>query len=245
MRKQALLFNLIFLVFANNAVKASDKNYTSEKIIIQKVKGNVYQHISYLQSETFGRVSCNGMVVFDKNEAIVFDTPIDDSTSAELIKWVKDSLHCKIIAIIPTHFHEDCVGGLKEFHRQGIPSYANKPTIKSAEQRGFPVPQKGFDKSLEMKVGSKKVIADFLGEGHTKDNVIGYFPSENVMFGGCLIKEVGATKGNLADANVNAWPATVTKLKSKYPDTQVVIPGHGKTGGMELLDYTVKLFAEK
>ena len=58
------------------------------------------------------------MVVFDQGEAIIFDTPIDDSTSAELINWVRDSLKSEVIAIIPTHFQEDCVGGLAEFHKR-------------------------------------------------------------------------------------------------------------------------------
>jgi len=185
------------------------------------------------------------MVVFDKGEAVIFDTPIDDSTSAELIGWVRDSLKSKVIAIIPTHFHEDCVGGLAEFHKRGIPSYATNQTIASAKSRNFKVPQNGFDNLKEFQVGSKKVIAEFNGEGHTRDNIIGYFPSEKVMFGGCLIKEINAGKGNLEDANVNAWPATVTKLKSKYPDTQVVIPGHGKLGDTALLDFTIKLFEQK
>ena len=62
------------------------------------------------------------------------------------------------------------------------------------------------------------------------------------MFGGCLVKEVGAGKGNLEDANVATWPKTIRMLKAKYPDVKIVVPGHGKAGGAELLDYTVKLF---
>lgn len=245
MKKQYLFLSLIFLFLGCKSAKVSDKSYTSSTITINKVRDNVYQHITFLNSPTFGRVSCNGMVVFDKNEAVIFDTPINDSTSTELINWVKDSLQCKIIAIIPTHFHEDCLGGLGEFHRRGIPSYANNQTIQSAKLKKYTVPQNGFDNSLELKVGNRKVMAEFFGEGHTKDNVIGYFPSEKIIFGGCLIKEISAGKGNLEDANVNDWSATVTKLKAKYPDTQVVIPGHGKSGGTALLDYTIKMFEQK
>ena len=245
MIKQCLFLILAFSIFGCKSAKISDKSFTSKDIVIQKVKDHVYQHITFLQTESFGKVSCNGMVVFDKNEAIIFDTPINDSTSSELISWVKDSLGCKVIAIIPTHFHEDCLGGLEEFHRRGIPSYASNKTIQSAKLAKYPVPQNGFDDLLKLKVGDKEVIAEFHGEGHTKDNVTGYFPSEKVVFGGCLIKEIDAGKGYLGDANVNAWSATVTKLKAKYPETEVVIPGHGKTGNTALLDYTIKLFEQK
>jgi len=75
----------------------------------------------------------------------------------------------------------------------------------------------------------------YYGEGHTKDNVIVYFPDDKVVFGGCLIKAVDAGKGNLEDANVAAWPETVRKLKRNYPDTKIVIADHGKRVEMNCL----------
>jgi metallo-beta-lactamase class B len=63
-----------------------------------------------------------------------------------------------------------------------------------------------------------------------------------VIFGGCLIKEVGAGKGNLADANTIDWSNTVRKIRDEYPDVKRIVPGHGQPGGIELLDYTIKLF---
>ena len=159
---------------------------------------------------------------------------------------MENNLDCKIKAIIPTHFHEDCLGGLDAFHKHGIASYANNKTINLARSNNLAVPQKGFNNLLQLKVGNKKVLAEFFSEGHTKDNVIGYFPDEKVMFGGCLIKELGVGKGNLNDANVNEWSNTVAKLKIKYPDTKIVIPGHGKPGGTELLNYTIiKVFMQQ
>jgi metallo-beta-lactamase class B len=91
-------------------------------------------------------------------------------------------------------------------------------------------------------VGDKKVYLGFFGEGHTKDNTIAYFPNDNILFGGCLIKGVDAGKGNLEDANLAAWSATVQNVKNNYPKVKTVIPGHGRLGGIELLDYTIQLF---
>jgi len=65
---------------------------------------------------------------------------------------------------------------------------------------------------------------------------------DNVLFGGCLVKEVGAGKGNLEEANPTAWPESVRNVKAKYPDVKMVVPGHGAWGGIELLDYTINLF---
>ena len=222
--------------------KAEKEVYRSETLLINKISELVYEHTSYLNTESFGKVPCNGMIVYNKNEAVVFDTPIDNASSAELINWVTKTLKCKIVAIIPTHYHGDNLGGLDEFHKQGITSYAYQRTIQIAEEHGLPVPQNGFESFLELKVGGEKVYADFLGEGHTCDNTIGYFPMEDIMFGGCLVKEVGAGKGNLSEASPSEWSETVRKVKAKYPDVKTIIPGHGKSGGTELLDYTITLF---
>ena len=182
------------------------------------------------------------MIVANDGEALIFDTPTDNETSLELINWVTQLLQCKIIAVIPTHYHDDNLGGLDEFHRQGITSYAFNKTIQITKENGLPVPQHSFDKSMELAVGNEKVHIEFLGEGHTCDNIVGYFPLEDILFGGCLIKEIGAGKGNLEEANVKAWSETVRKVKEKYPKVKTIIVGHGKSGGVELLDYTIKLF---
>jgi metallo-beta-lactamase class B len=91
-------------------------------------------------------------------------------------------------------------------------------------------------------MGKESVIIKFFGEGHTRDNVVGYFPSEKILFGGCLIKEVGARKGYLGDANVADWSGTVRKIKKHYPSVNIVVPGHGAFGNKRLLDYTIRLF---
>ena len=216
--------------------------YQSDDLTITQLSEHSYQHTSYFLSEDFGKVDCNGMLVQDNDEVIVFDTPADSASSVKLLTWIKDELKNKTIAVVSTHFHFDCVGGLKEFHKMEIPSYANYKTIEYAKEKGFNVPQKGFKDSLILKVGNQKVFTKFFGEGHTKDNVVGYFPSENIMFGGCLIKVIGAGKGNLEDANVAEWSKTVEKVKKEYPDVVLIIPGHGKYGNRDLLEYTINLF---
>lgn len=245
MKKTLLLKILVFLVTGCNSVlnAQQNKNHQTETLVIQKITDHFYQHTSYLHTDSFGKVPYNGMIVFDYNEAIVFDTPADSEASLELIKWVQKELKCKITAIIPTHFHEDCVAGLAAFHLHGVPSYAHTATIELARLNNKTIPENKFDQQHEFKVGKQKVKAEFFGVGHTRDNVIGYFPGEKVLFGGCLIKEMGAGKGNLEDANTIAWPKTVAQLKQKYPDATIIIPGHGQAGGPELLDYTIKLFA--
>lgn len=223
----------------------SKEIYKTSNLIVTQIYENSFIHISYKQTNDFGNVPCNGLIVKDSNEVIIFDTPTNDTSAEELIKWIKETLNCKINAVIPTHFHDDCIGGLKAFHDNNIPSYANFKTIELAKENNLVVPQNGFTDTLTLKVGNEIVIVKYFGEGHTKDNVVGYFPSENIMFGGCLIKELKASKGYLGDANISNWSNTVEKIKIEYPNVNLVIPGHGEFGNSKLLDYTIKLFKTK
>ena len=216
--------------------------YKSNDLIIIQLAENAFQHTSFKQTNDFGNVPCNGLIVINSKEAIIFDTPTNDKSSTELIIWIKETLHCKINAIIPTHFHDDCLGGLKAFHENNIPSYAYFKTIELAKENNFVVPKNSFGDSLILKVGNENIIAKFFGEGHTKDNVVVYFPSEDVLFGGCLLKEIDATKGYLGDANVTDWSITVEKIKKEYSNVKIIVPGHGEYGNKKLLDYTINLF---
>ncbi|MCB9304213.1 MAG: subclass B1 metallo-beta-lactamase [Lewinellaceae bacterium] len=216
--------------------------YESDNLKVERLTKSTFRHISYLLTEDFGKVSCNGMIVADNNEALIFDTPTNDADSRELIDWVEKNLKCKVTGVVVTHFHNDCLGGLAEFHGRQIPSYASFRTIELAKSNNLQVPQTGFEDSLALKVGDEKVINEFLGEGHTIDNIVSYFPAEKVLFGGCLIKAMGANKGYLGDANTNEWANTVQAVKAKYGKAKVIIPGHGDPGNSDLLTYTIELF---
>ena len=247
---KTLFFVIAFLLcenlYAQNTLSPKEfkpiEVYHSEDLIIIQISDNAFLHTSFLQTNDFGKVPCNGMVVRNNNEVLVFDTPTNNKSADELIKFIKQKLHSKINAIIPTHFHDDCLGGLASFHQSKIPSFGNFSTIEFAKASNAVTPQNSFNDSLKLNIGNTYAIVKYFGQGHTKDNVVGYFPSENVLFGGCLIKELDATKGYLGDANVEEWANTVEKIKQHYPHVKMVIPGHGEAGGKDLLDYTIKLF---
>jgi len=246
-----ILKNIFVILFSFMMLSCSSRNkdhfkakeiYKSKGLIITQISENSFIHTSFKQTNDFGNVPCNGLIVKDNNETIVFDTPTNDKISGELIEWINKKLHAKINAVIPTHFHDDSLGGLMAFHQHNIPSYSYVKTIELAKENNFVVPENSFNDFVVLKVGDKDVIAKFFGEGHTKDNAVGYFPSENILFGGCLLKELDAGKGYLGDANVSAWSNTAEKVKKEYPNIKIVVPGHGEYGNGKLLDYTIALF---
>ena len=230
------------LFITNLFTPARAQDYKSENLEVRKLAENVYQHISYLKTEDFGKVSCNGMIVVEGGQALVFDTPAASSAAEELINWIRSTLNSRVKAVIATHFHADCLGGLDAFHAKNIPSYAQALTLDLAAARKLPVPMHAFKKSQRFTVGNTQVEVSYSGAGHTKDNTVAYVPSARILFGGCLIKEQGAGKGNLEDADTTEWPLTVQKVKERYPDAKLIIPGHGAVGDIKLLNYTRNLF---
>ncbi|MGX1928833.1 subclass B1 metallo-beta-lactamase [Flagellimonas sp. 2504JD4-2] len=241
--KKTLLFLTLVVLLCSCSNKNKQPSYESETLKIEALNKSIFRHVSYLQTNDFGKVGCNGMVYFNQDEAIVFDTPTDDDASKELIEWIEKEQKKEIVAVVVTHFHKDCWGGLGQFHGLGIASYGSQKTIGLLKQKALELlPQQGFEDSIEIKVGEASVFTKHFGAGHTIDNVVGYVPEEEALFGGCLVKSVKAGKGNLEDADVLAWPETVEKVKQEFPDLKIVIPGHGKSGGTELLDYTIELF---
>ncbi len=239
----ALLLTLLALstLFSCARRDYRDEGYSSKTLQVEQINQHVYRHISNLVIPGYGTFPCNGLVYMKDGAAVVVDTPIDSTVSEELIVWI-ESRDVEIVAVIPTHFHVDCLGGLGAFHRHGIPSFANASTVERAGAMGeYPVPQNSFDGRFE-DVEGLSVIVEHPGPGHTFDNVVAYLPEERVLFGGCLIKEVGAGRGNLADADTLAWAGTVRRVRDRYPKARIIVPGHGEYGGVELLDYTIRMF---
>lgn len=245
MRKFFFLLLIVTFVQSCTSEKQFSFVFESEDLKIEQISSTIFRHISYLKTEDFGNVSCNGMVYINENEAVVFDTPTNAIASKELINWFKNTKKVKITAIIATHFHDDCLGDLQSFHDNDIASYATEKTIKLASAVDVKIlPKNSFKNTLELTIGKETVKALYFGEGHTVDNIIGYIPSEKAMFGGCLVKKLKASKGYLGDANATEWSNTINKIKASFPEVEIVIPGHGKSGGIDLLTYTSELFKQ-
>lgn len=238
-------FIFAYLLFIAITGFAKNKTIAADGFEIIPLSENMLIHVSYLNDDKFGKVACNGMIYMNGSEAMFVDTPPDDSSTAKLLDWFSFNYPgTRLVGVIVTHFHADCLGGLNEFHRRNIPSYGNNLTAALAMKSNKTAPQKTFEKSCSYLVGDRKIMASYFGEAHTKDNIVVWIKDEKTLFGGCMIKAMNAGKGNLADANEAEWSITVRKVKMFYPGIKKVIPGHGAYGNKKLLDYTIKLFSK-
>lgn len=239
MKNTVFFFILIWiLVFNNNAQELK----VSDDIKLFKLTENSYIHISYYNSPRFSRFPSNGLLYINNGKAFLFDTPFTNELTQPLVDYIQDSMNIKIIGFVPTHWHNDCMGGLEYIHSKKIPSYGLDLTCNIAKKNKLPVPKKSFKDSLLIKMDDISILCKFYGAGHAQDNIIVWVPYDSLIFGGCLLKALNAIRlGNLSDADVGEWPITIERIIKAYPEVKYIVPGHGPYGNDDLLYQTLLL----
>ncbi len=241
--RRPIIFTAALILLSSAALSAQqDPKRVSKDIELVKLSDHAYVYVSYSEIPPFGRVGSNGLLLVDERKAFLFDTPATDTLTKILVTWIQDTMGLKIAGFVPNHWHNDCMGGLGYLKSVGILCYANAMTIKIAKSKHLPVPDSGFSDSLLLKLGGKEIVCCYPGPAHTVDNIVVWFPSERILFAGCMVKSMESTNlGNTADGDEIGYFTTVKHVLEKYRDARLVIPGHGDFGGIELLKHTLRL----
>jgi len=218
----------------------------SDDVELVKINENAYVHVSYANQPKYGRIGANGLLLINKKEAFLFDSPWTDSMTRDLVNFIVDSMELTVVGFIPNHWHIDCMGGLGYLKSQNIESYANQMTIDIAKSKALPVPDHGFKDSIQLRLSNKLIKCYYLGAAHSLDNIVVWIPSEEILFAGCMVKSVNSKNlGNTADGDLTAYPETLESLIKKFPNAKIVIPGHGQFGGLELISHTLDMANKK
>ncbi|PTM12179.1 MAG: subclass B1 metallo-beta-lactamase [Bacteroidetes bacterium] len=244
MGKYAFLLVLLCVGFAATAQTLPQTEVTQigEDIQLLRLTEHTLVHRSFTTSETYGRYASNGLLYIVDTLCIIFDTPATAKTTTRLLDYLTQEQGLTVRALVVNHFHDDCTSGLDSVHARGIPTYGNRQTIALCKANGKTPPQKKMGKRKTLKIGGQQIENYYPGAAHSTDNIVSYLPAEKVLFGGCMVKSLNADFGNTEDADLAKWSKTVTKVKHRYTEAEIVVPGHGYTGGQDLLDYTIQLF---
>lgn len=205
----------------------------SDDLIVKRVSENSYIHTQKKN---------NGLIYINNGEAIIISTPDSLIETENLINWAKNVKKVKIVAYIIDRWHPDAMGGISVVHKHNILTYANEMTIKIAKEKGLATPKVGFNNKKFIKVGNNKIVCHYFGQAHTKDGIVVWIPQDKILFGGNGVRNYKGWVGNIADANLKQWSNTTKNIKKEYRNVKIVVPGHGKYGGLELLDYTINLY---
>lgn len=213
-------------------------------IAVEQLAGPVWIHRSRFETDSWGLVEANGLVVFGERGAVLVDTAWTPAQARWLLDWIERESGREALAVIVTHSHGDRSAGIGEALARGIPVHGSQGTAELLRQRGEPAPSQVFEDELELDLGGVALEAFYPGPGHTADNSVVYVADQAVLFGGCLIRAAATDDlGNVADADVAAWPETMRRLIERYGSARRVVPGHGAVGDAALLEHTRDLAA--
>ena len=82
----------------------------------------------------------------------------------------------------------------------------------------------------------------YLGPTHTSGDIFVYFPREQVLDAGSILKP---RLGNLADADLRAYPKTLRKLQQMHLKIRTVVAGHwSAVHGPDLIQRYVRMLKE-
>lgn len=184
----------------------------------------------------------NGLYVVTDSGVVLIDTPWDTSQTFPLLDSIQRKHGKKVIFCIATHYHDDRTGGFDQLKSIGIPTFTSYKTWLFSREEKAPLASGIFYHDTVFQAGNTRVETFYPGEGHTADNIVVWFPQSKVLYGGCFIKSTEAGGlGNIADANVEAWPESIRRMLKKYPEPRFVIPGHQGWDNRKSPEHTLKL----
>jgi glyoxylase-like metal-dependent hydrolase (beta-lactamase superfamily II) len=204
----------------------------SDDVYVGQLSPKLWVHTTVGVLDDGSKYVANGILLLDGDGSILFDAGWNADEARTLLDWAAKELKHPVVKAYVTHFHSDRTGGMAALEQRGIPVYGSALTIELAAKAKNPVPDHAMPVPSEpVRVAGDAMIL-FPGAGHTRDNLVVYFPQEHTVYGGCFLKAADAENlGNIADADTKAWPASVKKMQAAFPEESWAIPGHGPMNG--------------
>jgi metallo-beta-lactamase class B len=200
----------------------------------------------------------NSAVFIGPDSVTVIGATWSPATAALLAQEIHKITDKPIREVIDTNYHPDRAGGNAFWKQIGARIVATQMTydllsrdwasIVKWTQNAFPeyptlplvLPTTTYPGSFELQHG--RVRALYLGPSHTPDGIFVYFPDQQVLYGGCILKE---QLGNLAFANMQEYPLTLRRLQQLHLGIKTIIAGHySPIHGPELIDQYLNLLAQ-
>ena len=224
--------------------RAMQPTVISPEMHVFKLADGVWMHRSYI-SMGDQRLHANGLLFASEDGITIIDAPWTPIASYDLLDWLEREFEQPVSRLVITHAHEDRLGGIDPFVERNTPIYGSQATADLARQRGWYAPNYIFERDLVLRSADRAIELLYPGAGHSNDNIVVWVPAAKVLFGGCLVKSAHASSlGYTGDANEQAWPASLQRVVSRYPDAKLIIPGHGLPGDHDLIDNTLNLLED-
>lgn len=186
----------------------------------------------------------NSGVIVGDDGVMVVDAQATPSMAREVIRRIRRVTSKPIRYVVLSHYHAVRVLGASAYRAEQV--IASQRTLGLIRERGkqdmaseigrFPRLFRGagsipgltwptlvFKDEMTLMMGKLEVRILHLGPGHTGGDSVVWVPSQRVLFSGDLVEyQAGIYTG---DAHLQAWPATLDKLRALKP--RALVPGRG------------------
>lgn len=213
----------------------------AQALEIHGIAEGVFVYITYqpYQGKPF---PANGLYIVTDQGVALIDTPWDTTQCQPLLDSIQARHHLPVRWSISTHAHADRTGSIDLLRRKGVATYSSIATQQQCAANEECIAEFGFARDTVFQFGNVRVETFYPGPGHAPDNIVVWLPQTGVLHGGCLVKSVeSGGLGNLSDADVEHWPATIKAVQKRYPQAKIIVPGHGRWTGKDPLKHTLKL----
>lgn len=185
----------------------------------------------------------NSGIIIGDSAVVVVDTKMM-SSSEDLYKLAKANAGSKPLIIVNTHYHSDHVNGNKYFKgdRIYIGNYNREFLQKNIDAENQPTDF--VNDSLSLNIGGEVVHLYNLGQAHTLNDLVVYLENHKVLFSGDLIfNHVNPVLKDESGARVAKWIKVLDIVISRWGNCTIV-PGHGKIGGIEIVQSMRQYFID-
>lgn len=228
---------ILLLIVLSFSLKAQSE----KKLLIEHLTGDFYVYTTYNTYQD-SKVRANGVYLVTRKGVVMFDTPWDTTQFQPLLDSIYKRHKQKVVMAFATHWHNDKTAGLEYYRKAGIKTYTTVLTDLLSQQNNAKRAEFLMQKDTSFNIDQYHFETFYPGEGHTKDNIVIWFPKQKILLGGCLIK--GAKDENLGflgDGNTSEYANTLLKVKYRYPNAKFIITSHSDWRDIRSLENSIKL----
>ena len=219
-------------------VALSDTDFAPPAGAIEFAQKGFDFHVSKVAPSTYfvenASFDYNSMFVVFTDYVLVVEAPSSDNASTKVMAAIHEIAPGKPIRyIVPTHFHEDHIGGLRAYLREGATVVTTPGNFRFMEM--FMKKLKATDP--QVKLSAVEVIADKrrfsdgivtldllnVASPHVDEMVVPFIPSDGIVYvADGLTRDFGPWRRPTIDERT-----LVRQFKQLGLDIRTVLPGHG------------------
>lgn len=205
-------------------------------------------------TDSEGHHSVNGYWIVGDDGLVLIDAHWRLSDARRALEALRSNTDLPIAALLLTHAHSDHYGGLPVFldaaggQARYFASVWTARSIRHDEQgfranrrdqfgedfpAAFPEPTDIIRDGEAIEVAGVTIVPYILRQNEAFETVIFHLPSDKALFTADLVNH--DTLPVLYQGGLDSWIDQLRSLRSRFPDVEIIYPGHGAPGDPETL----------